>query len=238
MMRGRLRGTSQTNNDQAWLVTFADLIALLLAFFVMMYATQRVEMGDWQAMVESLSRSFKVEDSRSVEDRSAEKNVRAVKTHRGADLGYLESLITGVRDNQPSLAAMMVRRLSDRLIISFPGELLFGPGRVDPVPAAKGRIVLLTEILRNIPNRVEIFGHTDPTRVTGLVFESNWELSLSRADAVAAMMGAAGYDRAIDSFGLADSRYAELADVPTRRQRQTLARRVDVVIRNRLSERR
>ena len=238
MMRGRLRGASETDSGSAWLVTFADLIALLLAFFVMMYATQRVELGDWQAMVESLSRSFKVEESRSVEGRAAERNVRAVRTHRGADLGYLESLITGVRNNQASLAGMMIRRLSDRLIISFPGELLFGPGRVDPVPAAQKRIVLLTEILRNIPNRVEVFGHTDPTRVLGLVFESNWELSLARADAVAAMMVGAGYDRAIDSFGLADSRFSELADVPSVQQRQTLARRVDIVIRNQLSERR
>lgn len=199
---------------------------------------EQTRMGDWQAMVESLSRSFKVEEPHSLEERAAERNVRSVRTHRGADLGYLESLITGVRDNQASLAGMMIRRLSDRLIISFPGELLFGPGRVDPVPAARKRIVLLTEILRNIPNRVEIFGHTDPTRVLGLVFESNWELSLARADAVAAMMVAAGYDRPIDSFGLADSRYSDLADVPSVRRRQTLARRVDIVIRNQLSDRR
>jgi chemotaxis protein MotB len=221
----------------AWLVTFADLIALLLAFFVMMYATQRVEQGNWQAMVESLSRSFKVDKTDVAIERSADRNVQSVKIHSGADLGYLESLIVGVRDSQPLLTGMMVRRRQDRLIISFPGELLFPPGRADPVAGAKRRVLLLTDILRNLPNRLQVFGHADPRAASGLFFGSNWELSLARADAVATMMGNAGYDRAIDAFGLSDSRYAEIPAAASTKRRLALARRVDIVIRNRLAER-
>jgi chemotaxis protein MotB len=221
----------------AWLVTFADLIALLLAFFVMMYATQRVEQGNWEAMVESLSRSFKVDKSDVAIERSAGRNVLSVKDHNGADLGYLESLVVGVRDSQPMLTGMMVRRLQGRLIISFPGKLLFPPGRADPAAGAKRRVLLLTDILRNLPNKLEVFGHADPNAVRGGVFQSNWQLSLARADAVATMMRNGGYDRPIDAFGLSDSRYAEIPETVSTKRRQALARRVDIVIRNRLAER-
>lgn len=220
----------------AWLVTFADLIALLLAFFVMMYATQRVEQGNWQAMVESLSRSFKPDTTDVAAERSADRNVKSVKNRSGADLGYLESLVVGVRDSQPLLAGMMIRRLQDRLILSLPGELLFPPGMAEPVAGAKRRIVLIADMLRNLPNRLQVFGHSDPQAASGLAFASNWELSLARADTVATMMANAGYDRRIDAFGLADSRYAEIPGTASSKQRQALARRVDIVIRNRVGE--
>lgn len=221
----------------AWLVTFADLIALLLAFFVMMYATQRVEQGNWQAMVESLSRSFNPDSTDVALERSADRNVKSIRNRGGADLGYLESLIVGVRDSQPLLTGMMVRRLQDRLILSLPGELLFPPGRAEPVAGAKRRILLIADMLRNLPNRLQVFGHSDPRAASGVSFASNWELSLARADTVATMMANAGYDRSIDAFGLAGSRYAEIPGTVSTKRRLALARRVDIVIRNRLAER-
>ncbi len=220
----------------AWLVTFADLIALLLAFFVMMYATQRVEKGNWQAMVQSLSRSFSVENSAQPVERAAAKNIQSVNVHGGADLGYLESLIVGVRDSEASLAGLMVRRLQDRLIVSFPGELLFPPGSAEPVPGGKRRVVVLADILRNIPNRLQVYGHADPGLVFSGRFDSNWQLSLARADAVATLMTQAGYDRQIDAFGLSDSRYGEISGSMSAQRRLALARRVDIVIRNRLAK--
>jgi chemotaxis protein MotB len=213
-----------------WLVTFADLIALVLAFFVMMYAAQRVENGSWQAMIQSLSRSLKVEPS-TLEIPAAPRNVELSNQPQAIDLAYLEALLNDVRASEPALADIVTHRLEDRLIIALPGDLLFQPGRVDPVSGAAQRIAVLANLLRNISNRVDVFGHTDPSPVPGQLFESNWELSLARAETIAAMMRAAGYPRRLGAFGLADTRFEDLAGISSRARKLQLSRRVDIVVR-------
>ena len=213
-----------------WLVTFADLIALVLAFFVMMYATQRVEQGDWQAMVKSLSQSLSTQAD--VQERpAAVKNVRLLNRPRAIELPYLEALLKGLQQSEPLFSKILLHRLDDRLIIAFTGDLLFHPGRADPVDGAAQRIALLANVLQNVSNRIDVFGHTDPSPVAGKVFESNWELSLVRARTAVDMLQAAGYPQKPGAFGLADTRFEDLAKIKSRSQKLKLARRVDIVIR-------
>lgn len=213
-----------------WLVTFADLVALVLAFFVMMYATQRVENGSWQAMVQSLSRSLKF-DPDALDTPNADRNVAFRSRPQAIELAYLEALLSNLRQSEPALAGIVMHRLDDRLIIALPGNLLFYPGRVDPVPGAAKRIAALANLLRNISNRIDIFGYTDPSPVPGQLFESNWELSLARAETIAALMRADGYSRKVGAFGLADTRFEDLAGISSRSRRLQLSRRVDIVVR-------
>ena len=219
-----------SGNRSNWLVTFADLTALILAFFVMMYATQKVEHGDWQAMVKSLSQSLNVE-SRVQDSPAASSNVRLLNRPRAIELAYLEALLNSLRDSEPLLANVLLHRLEDRMVIAFPGDLLFYPGRADPVEGAAQRIAVLANLLRNVSNRIDVFGHTDPSPVTGHVFESNWELSLARAETVVGMLQAAGYPQKLGAFGLAATRFDDLARIKSRSRKLQLARRVDIVIR-------
>lgn len=213
-----------------WLVTFADLIALVLAFFVMMYATQRVEEGHWQAMVKSLSQSLSTQTD--VQERpSATQNVQLLNRPGAIELPYLEALLKGLQQREPLLAKILLHRLDDRLIIAFPGDLLFRPGRADPIDGAAQRIAVLANVLQNVSNRVDVFGHTDPSPVTNGVFESNWELSLARAGTVVDMLKTAGYPRKLGAFGLADTRFEDLVKIKSRSWKQKLARRVDIVVR-------
>ena len=105
-----------------WLLTFADLIALLLAFFVLIYATQKIERAPWQALVKSLSQSLNPEHPLVEPHPSAETNIRLLAQARAIDLGYLEVLLTGVIAQDPSLAGVVLQQLDDRLVISLPGE--------------------------------------------------------------------------------------------------------------------
>ncbi len=220
-----------------WLVTFADLVALVLAFFVMIYATQKVGEGEWQAMIKSLSQSLKVVET---SDRvpNAPRNARMLDPQRATDLAYLETLIEGLKARDPSLAGIVLHGLDDRLVVALPGDLLFAPGQSVPVDGAAGRIAALANLLRNISNRVDLFGHSDPTPVSGRSFESNWELSLARAESVAEMMRRAGYERPLGAFGVSDTRYDELAGIASQPRKLQLARRVDIVIRMRREARR
>jgi len=221
----------------AWLLTFADLVALLLAFFVMMYATQRVEQGDWESLIRSLSQFLKTETARTLPQPSAPDNLRTLAGLRAIELPYLKMLLEGLRRSEPALSNVVFHRLDDRLVIALPSELLFGPGDAQPIAGARERVALLATILRNVSNRIDVLGHTDPAPVAGGRFASNWELSLARARSAAAMLREAGYDRPLATFGLGASRFGELAAIEPETRRYRLARRVDIVVRDRRERR-
>ena len=112
-----------------------------------------------------------------------------------------------------------------------PGDLLFQPGEAVPIEAARARLSGLASVLRNITNRFDVYGHTDPGPVRNRRFKSTWELSLARAMAVADQLRNFGYRRPIAVFGLADTRFAEVASIQSRTRRDRLARRIDIVVR-------
>jgi flagellar motor protein MotB len=99
------------------------------------------------------------------------------------------------------------------------------------VKNAEAAIVALAAVLRNVGNRIDVFGHTDPEPVSGARFPSNRALSLARARTVMRMLHDAGYGRRIAAFGLGDTRFGDLARVEPRERRYQLARRVDIVVR-------
>ncbi|WP_025898734.1 OmpA family protein [Sneathiella glossodoripedis] len=92
---------------------------------------------------------------------------------------------------------------------------------------------MLGESLRYVKNRVEVYGHTDPVQAKNPTEEtlSNWGLSLARALSVSEALRRAGYGYDIRVFGMADTRFFELASVETKEKKYALARRVDIVIR-------
>ncbi len=215
-----------------WLVIFADLIALLLAFFVLLYAMQRVQYGAWEALVDSLSRNLHPKSVIELPKPSVDENVNALVLPKAIDLSYLEVLLRSRRESEGVLAGIMLRRVENQLVIVLPGDLVFEPGKATPVAAAMPKLSELASVLRNISNHIEVHGHTDPSPVDNEQFRSNWELSLARAVAVADRLRAFGYPRPIATFGFADTRFSDVASVEPRARRLTLARRVDIVIRS------
>lgn len=215
----------------AWLVSFADLIALLLAFFVLLYAMQRVEHGSWEALIQSLSHAL--QPSLMIEDPepSADRNVESLIQRPAINLSYLEVLLRGRRSKDAAFSGMMLRRRDDQLIIMVPSDLLFEPSEATLAAAARDRLSALALVLRNISNRVDIYGHTDPTPVRNGRFRSNWELSIARAVAVADQLRKFGYRRPMSTFGFADTRFDDVASIETQARRFEYSRRVDIVVR-------
>lgn len=219
-----------TERSSDWLIVFSDVVALLLAFFVMMYATQKVETGGWQAMVQSLSQSLRI-DRLQATHASAARNVEQRDLPPAIDLTYLQTLIEGMRESDPALVEIVMTREDDRLIIAIPGDLLFDAGRADPTPRAEPRIRVFAELFRNLSNRIDVQGHADSRPLSGQVFESNRELSLARAETVAEMLRGAGYRRRVGAFGMGDAFYADLAGIASPETRDRFARRVDIIVR-------
>lgn len=218
------------NGRPAWLVTFADLVALLITFFVMMFATQKVDIGKWESLVDTLSYRLNPNQTILIARPSADRNAERLSRERAVDLDYLETVVRDKTTTEPELAGLELSRREDRLIVTLPAELLFLPGKADTVPAARQILFVLAGVLGTIGNRIDVVGHADPTPIDNSHFTSNWQLSIARAVAVSNELRRAGYHRELSPSGFGASAFREIPAHLTAARKKTAARRVDVVI--------
>lgn len=214
----------------AWLVTFADLVALLITFFVMMFATQKVDIGKWESLVDTLSYRLNPNQTILIARPSSDRNAERLSRERAIDLDYLETVVRDKARNQPELAGLDLYRREDRLVVTLPAELLFRPGKADAVPAARRILFVLAGVLGTIGNRIDVVGHADPTPIAGSHFTSNWQLSIARAVAVSNELRRAGYHRELSPSGFAATAFPDLPADVSRTRKIRAARRVDLVI--------
>ncbi len=217
--------------QRAWLLTFSDMVLLLLAFFVLLYAMRTPDIGRWQQLAKGLNRTQQPVALQTQQQPEALYAVKPAHRTPGMALGYLENLLNQHLADDAVLRDAAMTREDDRLILSLPSDLLFIPGSAEVSRAGVTALLALGNGLANLDNEVQVFGHADPTVQRGGPFRSNWDLSLARALAVARLLYASGYGRSITVQGLGDGRFAEVAPGLPAPERYALARRVDVVIR-------
>ncbi|NIZ01377.1 OmpA/MotB family protein [Thalassospira lucentensis] len=214
-----------------WMLSLADLISLLLTFFVMLFAMSKVKVDRWDEVVDSLSQSIKPSPKEDNDEPSASLNIPRVYRKPAMNLDYLSAVIDDAIDDNPVLGDARMSRDANKLVISLPGDLLFVTGSSDMTPKARQALFVLGGVLGNIGNRIGVQGHTDPRPLSGRgVYASNWELSLARAAAVANELKRSGYTDYINIYGFAASRYDQLPEKMDEDQRFAMARRVDIVI--------
>jgi len=218
-----------------WLIIFSDMLALLLAFFVLLFSMSTVDSGAWQAMVGSLAQRLNPIGLTQEQVTEEPPDVPRIFLPRATNLDYFQSVLEQKTKNDPVLGNAVLHRLDDRLVISLPADFLFPVGSANLTDEALRAAQTLGDMLHLIGNQVDVNGHTDPKiMAAGGEFASNWDLSLARAVAVAHALELGGYDRPVVAYGLADTRFNDLEIGLGRRVRLDLARRVDVVVRNRV----
>ncbi|MGH1455670.1 MAG: OmpA/MotB family protein [Alphaproteobacteria bacterium] len=215
-----------------WLVTFTDVMALMLTFFVLLYAMSTPSEESWDDISASLGSHFSKEYARPFNKGSQDVvSIDQIPQSKALDLGYLETLVTRLLEEK-EIKGVMVFQNGDRLIISLPSELLFESGGANINIDGKKALFSLAGALARIRNRLEVIGHTDPAPITSNtgLFKSNWDLSLARGSSVAAMLRELGYMRDITVRGVSSGRYEDLPDTIDQKKRYDMARRVDIVL--------
>jgi chemotaxis protein MotB len=157
--------------DEAWLMTYADMITLLMAFFVMLASVSKVDFtaydGVREQLSQKLSRSENKEVSKAAQIQAAMKDVI---TSEGAD----EAVQMGT-DAQGSIT------------LTLDSGAFFKPGSADlldqAIPVLKAMTVELGQPIYNAFN-ISVEGHTDDEPINSPRFPSNWDLSASRAATV------------------------------------------------------
>ena len=156
---------------EAFLLTYADMITLLLVIFVMMYTASNIDQEKFaEAMSSFQEKIVKIESV----------NVRLTQD----ELKMLEKLRDLVKDNIDPNA--LIAGDTKTITFKIPSSDLFGPGSATLVEGA-GTLILETieDEMRDGVKQVIIDGHTDNVPTKTAMFPSNWELSAARASSVA-----------------------------------------------------
>lgn len=189
---------------RVWLITFTDLVSLMLTFFVMLFAMSGVNVESWNGTSQSFTRTLNPSHSPPPPPPVAARNVPMVVHAPALDLDYLAALFRRIRQGSPELVETRLTRLPDGLILGLrPRDVFEGEG-VTLSPAAAKMVSAVGGILGNFSNRISVRLHADPALMLEAGYPSAWEGALVRAAAVANALRAAGYDREIAAYGLTD----------------------------------
>jgi chemotaxis protein MotB len=177
MLRGRFE-EDQENLDR-WLLTYADLITLLLALFVVMYSMSRVDAEKFDNISDALNEALK--GSSGLLKGEFGDGFRGGGPLKLKDLRIIRKELWGLIENKDLDSEIEVITNSRGLIIHITESSFFETGKADIKPGARDILNILSTILVGIPNEIRIEGHTDDIPINTPEFPSNWELSTARA---------------------------------------------------------
>jgi chemotaxis protein MotB len=223
-------------NHEAWAIPYGDLITLLLAFFVVMYAMSSVNEGKYRVLSDSLVAAFNGAPKTLEPIQVGEKQVgpgadlainiarqpmvdsqpqRAIQPIALAQHGRRElDELAGVADEvEQSMSDLIdrelvtVRRHGKWVEVEIRTDILFPSGVATLSPPAEQVLQQLADTLKPFPNSIRVEGHTDNRPINTPAFPSNWELSAARAASVVHLFTRAGMDPArLAVIGLGENR--------------------------------
>lgn len=191
--------------SQAWMVSFSDLMSLMLAFIVMMFSMSQLQTEAWKSIVSGLSDELSPGRERAILEIQKDARPLRIQEPKGIDLGYLEAVIREKFRNNAVLEKARIEGRADRVIIALPVDMLFESEMARPTPTAKAVLEAVGQSLASIKNRVEIHVYSDegdrPALSPGGGFGSAWELSLSRAMVAKKLLAQGGQSLSIIPVG-------------------------------------
>jgi len=195
----RFKHTDEEENTDRWMVSYADFVTLLFAFFVVMYAISSVNDEKYRVLSATLAETFSVDQASTepiqVGDPSLSASPHIVDfedTTAYADQNFGDTFIKDPVEAAESLQGgftdtegVSVKSNNDWLEISLNANVLFKPGQVRLSSTAELLLDGALSVLRNTVNPVTIEGYTDNVPSESILYPSNWELSAARASIVA-----------------------------------------------------
>ncbi len=165
-----------------WLLTYADLITLLLAFFVVMYSMSQVDAKKFGELTEEIAGRLKVGPSVLKHP-----DPKADIGHGLLKLGNLKTIQQKIQNRFKHLNQIkgIETEITERgLVIHVMESLLFQSGEASLQERSKEVLAQIADVVRFLPNHIRVEGHTDDQTISTPRFPSNWELSASRATQV------------------------------------------------------
>lgn len=241
-------------NHERWLITYADMITLLMVLFIVLFAMGQTDLAKFEKLKESLNGAFGLSGgsapipggdgvlssgtspipmpgvAAAAEQRAVRDAQRVIEASARAELertkGALDAALGAAGLHGTSIGTRVERR---GLVVTIATDkVLFHPGRASLLPEGRTIVRQLGLALAKLPNAVRVEGHTDDVPIAGF-YPSNWELSTARATTVLRELtdhtGVAAARLA--AAGYADQKPVVANDSPEGRARN---RRVEVLV--------
>jgi len=222
-----------------WIITFADMVTLLMVFFILLFAIGTVEQDKWRQIKESLREALGADaidelGTRQgldvIQTRVDEQTVHAVDEVGAMVNREMENIISEVEEFVfKNKLSGEVRVSSDErgAVITISDVVVFPPGSADMTSKGRKTLRQVFDVLKQFNYNIKVEGHTDNTPIRTLRYPSNWELSAFRAAEVAHMLIDDGYPpERLSVEGFAEFR----PKVPnTSLENRAINRRIEVV---------
>ncbi|MFH2050667.1 MAG: flagellar motor protein MotB [bacterium] len=170
-------------NLERWLLTYADLITLLLAFFVVMYSMSQVDAKRFGEMAESLHGILQGGNNVLQPD-EVKQNSDGHGVLKLGNLQMLQKAIEGKSKEKEKLQDVKTEITERGLVIHIVERALFKEGSATLQGNSWEVLDMIYDAIDSIPNHIRIEGHTDDRPIMTEKFPSNWELSAARATEV------------------------------------------------------
>jgi chemotaxis protein MotB len=175
-------------NHERWLVSYADFITLLFAFFVVMYSISSVNEGKFRTVSDSIKAAlnpivspastavpFTIGQNKAVTVNPTIESAKEPAVRR------LREIMRSLK-NQTQLEITQLQELTNGdIVLTLPDTVLFHAGESVLQPAARPFLQAIGEVLIELDRHVRVEGHTDNVPIGTAQFPSNWELSATRA---------------------------------------------------------
>jgi len=215
-----------------WLLTYADLITLMMAFFIIMYAMSKADVAKFNALKNSLAVAFRTEGSASsvvFTQQGTQPVEQAMSMDGNLEREEFQDIIHKIQANlkdQKQVAFIVDER---GLTVRFLDNVLFDLGQADLRPDSVGMLDAVGAALKNTRRYIRVEGHADNLPINTVQFPSNWELSAARSIAVTRYL----IERhGLDPRRLASLGYGEYRPLypNTSEENRARNRRVDIVV--------
>ncbi len=233
-------GKKDSGGAPGWMATFADLVTLLMCFFVLLFAMSTTQQETYKELVKSLRSAL---GAQSVPESGTREGLtmhpvpseEPSENQQIDELGgmiekELEEIVSEVRElvlfNKLG-GEVSVTKNDDGVVITMSDLLLFGRGGTQLSEKGLDILKKVASVLSKLAYHVKIKGHTDSSPISSRTFPSNWELSAARASMVVRLLVANGVPpRYISAEGYAHYHPVATNDTPAGRARN---RRVEIV---------
>ena len=250
-MRKRKSHATKESHDR-WLVSYADFITLMFAFFVLMYASAEADQAKVQKVAESVRRALEEgklnmvlagllkttpETSAPMPQATSKRHEQEPDSAANGGSGRLAELLPSLKKLEKDLSqeiqsGQLAISMEQRgLIISLRQAAYFPSGADTIDPAMYPSLEKVADAISNMPNPIRFEGHTDSIPISNSRFRSNWDLSAARSIAMLRLFAS--------RFGIPSTRmavvgYADTSPVESNATEEGRAknRRVDIVVLN------
>jgi len=219
-----------------WVVTFGDLMSLLLCFFVLLLSFSEMDRQKYKELSGSMQNAFGVQREKQVFDIPKGQKIIAKNFDQEAisfskETDIIEQVKQAILDSFGNSGGLIQFDADEyKIRIRLMGESTFHSGRADIRDSMKPLLAKITEIFRKNNESIIIAGHTDNVPLKeGSQFKTNLQLSMARAASVADFFLAEGSiapDR-ISTMGFGEHRPIDTNDSPQGRQKN---RRVEIIL--------